>query len=68
MAEYVARLKDMEKNATPKDPMPALDTIVRDLYATSTKTLSVFVRDCVGGNCLPIDITPARKFRILSTY
>ena len=55
MAEYVARLKDMEKNATPKDPMPALDTIVRDLYATSMKTLSVFVRDCVGGNCLPID-------------
>ncbi len=55
MAEYVDRLKDMEKNATPKDPMPALDAIVRDLCATSTKTLSVFVRDCVGGNCFPID-------------
>jgi hypothetical protein len=35
--------------------MPALDAIVADHRATGWKTLSVFVRDCVGGNCFPID-------------
>lgn len=35
--------------------MPALDAIVRDHKATGWKTLSVFVRDCVGANCFPID-------------
>ncbi len=42
--------------------MPALDAIVRDLRATSGKTLSVFVRDCVGGNCFPIDSRVEKEF------
>ena len=37
------------------NPQPALDPIIRDHRATGWKTLSVFVRDCVGGNCFPID-------------
>jgi hypothetical protein len=55
MTEYVDYLKELETSATPRDPMRALDSIVKDLRATSKKTLSVFVRDCVGGNCFPID-------------
>jgi hypothetical protein len=55
MNEYVAALREIERNATPYNPMPALDAIVADHRATSSKTLSVFVRDCVGGNCFPID-------------
>ena len=35
--------------------MPALDEIVRDQAAAGWKTLCVFVRDCVGGNCSRID-------------
>jgi hypothetical protein len=55
MQGYVDHLRRIDAKATPEDPMPALDTIVRDHRATGWKTLSVFVRDCVGGNCFPID-------------
>ncbi len=55
MGEYAEDLRYRELSATPADPMPALDAIVRDHKATGWKTLSVFVRDCVGGNCFPID-------------
>ncbi len=37
MAEYVDHLKQVEKNATPRNPMPALDTIVRDLRAIAVR-------------------------------
>jgi hypothetical protein len=55
MSEYTASLRALELAATPEDPMPALDAVIRDHRATGWKTLSVFVRDCVGGNCFPID-------------
>ena len=55
MAEYTADLRRFELLASADNPMPALDVIVRDHRATGWKTLSVFVRDCVGGNCFPID-------------
>ncbi len=55
MARYTELLRVQDSVATPEDPMPALDTIVRDHRAEGWKTLSVFVRDCVGGNCFPID-------------
>jgi hypothetical protein len=55
MSEYVDALRDLESRATPQNPMPARDAIVADHRATGWKTLSVFVRDCVGGNCFPID-------------
>lgn len=55
MGEYAEHLRRIESAATPADPMPALDAIIRDHRATGWKTLSVFVRDCVGGNCFPID-------------
>jgi hypothetical protein len=52
MQEYVEHLRRIDEKATPTDPMPALDAIVRDHRATGWKTLSVFVRDCVGGPML----------------
>lgn len=55
MSEYVQHLQDLERRATPDNPMPALDRIIADHRATGWKTLSVFVRDCVGGNSFPID-------------
>ena len=55
MGEYAEQLRRIESAATPANPMPALDAIIRDHRATGWKTLSVFVRDCVGGNCFPID-------------
>lgn len=55
MIEYVQHLKELEHRATPSNPMPALDAIIADHRATGWKTLSVFIRDCVGGNCFPID-------------
>ena len=55
MNEYVAYLQGLEQQATDRNPMPALDAIIADHRATGWKTLSVFVRDCVGGNCFPID-------------
>jgi hypothetical protein len=55
MAEYAARLRRLDLLASPDNPVPALDAIVRDHRAEGWKTLSVFVRDCVQGNCFPID-------------
>src|SRR5690606_1662226 len=55
MGGYTKHLRHIESAATPADPMPALDAIIRDHSATGWKTLSVFIRDCVGGNCFPID-------------
>lgn len=55
MSEYTEGLRRLESSATPANPMPALDEIIRDHGAGSWKTLSVFVRDCVRGNCFPID-------------
>jgi hypothetical protein len=61
MAQYTDDLRRREARATPADPMPALDAIIADHRATGWKTLSVFVRDCVGGNCFPIDMRVARE-------
>ncbi|HEU5432675.1 MAG TPA: hypothetical protein VFU81_13490 [Thermomicrobiales bacterium] len=61
MQEYVDHLRTLEGKATPANPMPALDAIVHDHRASGWKTLSVFVRDCVGGNCFPIDSRVAKE-------
>ena len=61
MQEYVEELRALERGATPDSPTPALDKIVEDHEATGAKTLSVFVRDCVGGNCFPIDLRVRRQ-------
>jgi hypothetical protein len=55
MAEYTADLRRLELIASADNPMPALDAIVRDHKGAGWKTLSVSTRDCVRGNCLPID-------------
>jgi hypothetical protein len=55
MAEYTDELRQLERSSTPTNPMPALDEIIRDHRTSEGKTLSVFVRACVGGNCFPID-------------
>lgn len=41
--------------------MPALDAVIADHRAIGWKTLSVFVRDCVGGNSFPIDSRVAKE-------
>lgn len=61
MSDYVNTLRQLETAATPENPMPALDAIVVDHRATGWKTLSVFIRDCVGGNCFPIDSRVAKE-------
>jgi hypothetical protein len=61
MKQYVDELRSLERAASVHNPMPALGRIVRDHGATSSKTLSVFVRDCVGGNCFPIDLRVERQ-------
>jgi len=61
MQEYVDGLRSLERKATAENPTPALDKIVADHQATGVKTLSVFVRDCVGGNCFPIDLRVRRQ-------
>lgn len=61
MSEYVRHLQRLESGAAPENPMPALDAIAADHQATGWKTLSVFVRDCVGGNCFPIDSRVAKE-------
>jgi hypothetical protein len=61
MKQYVDELRSLERAASVHNPMPALERIVRDHGATSSKTLSVFVRDCVGGNCFPIDLRVERQ-------
>jgi len=63
MTDYADELRSREAKATPEDPMPALDFIIRDHRATGWKTLSVFVRDCVGGNCFPIDSRVEKELR-----
>jgi hypothetical protein len=63
MQTYAAWIRDVESRATPEDPMPALRTIMRDHRAGEGKTLSVFVRDCVKGNCFPIDSRVANQLR-----
>ncbi len=63
MSEYVVGLRLREAKATHENPMPALDYIIRDHRATGWKTLSVFVRDCVGGNCFPIDSRVEKELR-----
>jgi hypothetical protein len=63
MAQYTQQLRQLEVAATPQSPMPALDAIVADHRATGWKTLSVFVRDCVGGNCFPIDTRVEKGLR-----
>jgi len=63
MKAYVDHLRELEQGATADDPTPALDTIIRDHRATGWKTLSVFVRDCVGGNCFPIDSRVEKELR-----
>jgi len=55
MDEYVTYLQALDTEATPDNPMPSFDAIIRDHCATGWKTLSVFIRDCVLGNCFPID-------------
>jgi hypothetical protein len=61
MEQYVDELRALERNASEANPTPALDKIVQDHGATGVKTLSVFVRDCVGGNCFPIDLRVKRQ-------
>ena len=63
ITEYRDRLWAREVKATPDDPMPALDFIIHDHRATGWKTLSVFVRDCVKGNCFPIDTRVEKELR-----
>jgi hypothetical protein len=63
MSQYVAELRRLEKKASPDNPTPALDRIVSDHGAMGVKTLSVFVRDCVGGNCFPIDSRVEKQLR-----
>lgn len=60
MTDYVGYLRRLESDATPENPMPALDAIIADHRASGWKTLSVFVRDCVGGNSFPIDSRVAK--------
>jgi hypothetical protein len=55
MEEYTHSLRELESKTTLTNPTPALDAIIADLRPVTWKTLSVFVRDCVGGNCFPID-------------
>ena len=61
MPEYADGLRALERGATPANPTPALDAIVVDHRATGWKTLRVFVRDCVGGNCFSIDSRVAKE-------
>ena len=63
MGDYVEHLRSLERQATPMNPQPALDAIIWDHRATGWKTLSVFVRDCVGGNCFPIDSRVEKELR-----
>lgn len=60
MSEDTDGLRGLERSATPADPMPALDAIIADHRASGWKTLSVVVRDCVGGN-FPIDLRVAKE-------
>jgi len=64
MEEYAQHLRDLDAGATPEDPTPALDAIIRDHQATGWKTLSVFIRDCVNGNAFPIDSRVEKQLKL----
>ena len=55
MSEYAQALRELEKCAQRVTPCPLWTELYLTARATGWKTLSVFVRDCVGGNCFPID-------------
>jgi hypothetical protein len=55
MAAYVRALRVLDSTATPENPIPARDAVFKDLHVGEGKALSVFVPDCVQGNCFPID-------------
>lgn len=63
MQQYVQELHELDKQATPENPTPALDKIIGDHRALGVKTLSVFVRDCVRGRCFPIDLRVRKQLR-----
>jgi len=63
MEEYVEWLRQLDHSATIGNPTPALDAIIHDLRVGQWKTLSVFVRDCVKGNCFPIDSRVLKELR-----
>ena len=67
MQEYVAWLRGKDTLASPQNPIPALEFFKRDhdkdLPGKEWKTLSVFFRDCVQGNCFPIHRRVANKSR-----
>ena len=63
MYQYSKELARLENTATSDNSMPALDQIISDHKATGWKTLSVFIRDCVGGNCFPIDSRVERELK-----
>ena len=65
MAAYTNNLRRLEAAATSSNPMPAFSAIVRDHGGGGPKTLSIFVRDCVPGNCFPID---SRVSGVLDLY
>ncbi len=65
MSQYTDELRRLEWTASPNDPMPALDQLSRDHLATGRKTLGIFVRECVTGNCFPID---SRVQRLLHRF
>ncbi len=61
MVAYSEWLRELERSASCECPSPALEQIKQDCGATGWKTLSIFVRDCIGGNCFPIDTRVARE-------
>jgi hypothetical protein len=63
MSQYASWLREIERTASPDRPSPALNQIKDDHRATGWKTLSVFIRDCVGGTCFPIDTRVANELR-----
>lgn len=65
MTSYVEKLREMERAATPSNPMPARDKTFADHQTGSGKTLSVFVRECVLGNCFPIDSRVRAQLQLL---
>jgi hypothetical protein len=61
MSEYTEQLRRLQAIATDENRTPALDAIANDLRTDSWKTLSVFIRDCVGGDAFPIDSRVRRE-------
>ena len=68
MKEYVDHLRELEQRASADNPTPpALDAIIRDHQASGWKTLSVFVRDCVGGRPASQSTAESRKNSALTS-